>query len=165
MAHLFALGFQVAGVLGGLGNDRREALNDLNPVHFQCGNLLRIVRHQPDGAHTEMPQDQSGQIEDTAVRLVAKFKVRFDRIPAVVLQFVGSQLGHKTDATAFLLLIENDSTTGICDGGECQFKLLTAVAAQGMEDVAGKTLRMDANDGWCSEKIAHDQRDGSLDPY
>jgi hypothetical protein len=41
--------------------------------------------------------------------------------------------------------------------------LLAAVAAQGVEDVAGEALRVDANDGGGAVDVAHDEGDRAFD--
>ncbi len=82
---------------------------------------------------------------------------------ALVLQFVGLELGHQADAAAFLVLVEQNAGALFGDGGERELELLAAVAAQRVEDVAGEALRVDAHDGRRRVDVAHDQRDGGLD--
>ena len=44
-----------------------------------------------------------------------------------------------------------------------QFELLAAVAAQGVEDVSGEALGVDADDGRRGVDVAHDEGDGGFD--
>ncbi len=43
-----------------------------------------------------------------------------------------------------------------------EVKLIVAIAAQRMEDVAGEALRVDADDGRCRVQIAHDEGHGGF---
>src|SRR5262249_35429408 len=79
---------------------------------------------------------------------VAELEIGFDGVAALVLEFVGAELGHEADAAAFLLLIEKDSGTGLGDGGEGELELLAAVAAEGMEGIAGEALGGHPDAGW-----------------
>jgi len=75
-----------------------------------------------------------------AVGFVTQFEVGFDGVEAFVLEFVGAELGHKADATAFLLFVEEDAGACVGDGEHGELELLTAVAAEGVEDVSCEAL-------------------------
>ena len=94
---------------------------------------------------------------------IAQLDVGFDGVHALVLQFVGFELGHQADAAALLLLVEQNA-------GACWAILLrasssckTAVAAQRAEDVAGEALRVNADERRSGVDVAHDQRDEAFD--
>ena len=94
---------------------------------------------------------------------VAERVVGFDGVEALVLELVGAELGHEADAAAFLLLVEQDAGAFVGDAGEREVELVVAVAAQGVEDVAGEALRVDADDGRRGVDVAEDEGDGGLD--
>ena len=62
-------------------------------------------------------------------------------------KLVGLELGHEADAAALLIFVEEDAGAGFGDGGEGELELLAAVAAEGVEDVTGEALGVDADDG------------------
>ena len=51
MAHLLFLGFEVAGVVGGRGDDDGHALGDFDAVAAQAGDLAGVVGQQIGRAH------------------------------------------------------------------------------------------------------------------
>ena len=81
----------------------------------------------------------------------------------MILEFIGLKFGHETDAAAFLIFVEEDAGTGVGDGCEGELELLAAVAAQGVEDVSGEALGVDADDGWSCVDVSHDESDGGFD--
>ena len=107
-------------------------------------------------------EDGGGELEVAAVGFVAEFEVGFDGVEALVLELVGAELGHEADAAALLLLVEEDAGAGVGDGGHGELELLAAVAAEGVEDVAGEALGVDADDGRRGVDVAHDQGYGGF---
>ena len=63
----------------------------------------------------------------------------------------------------FLLLVEQDAGALVGDAGEREVKLVVAVAAQGVEDVSGEALGVDADDGRRGVDVSEHQGDGGLD--
>ena len=166
VAHFFAFGFEVEGVVGGFGDEGGEAFGDADPVLLEGGDLFGIVGDEADCGDVEEPEDFGGELEVAAVGGVAEFEVGFDGVAAVVLELVGAEFGHEADAAAFLLLVEEDAAAGFGDGGEGELELLAAVAAEGVEDVSGEALGVDADDGrvglavWAGGvEVAHDEGD------
>jgi hypothetical protein len=77
------------------------------------------------------------------------------------------QLGHQSDAAAFLIFVQKDSGARVCDRSQRQLELLSAIAAQRVEDIAGEALRVDADDrrsiaGPGGNDVAHHQCDGGF---
>src|SRR5881394_1551433 len=97
-----------------------------------------------------------------AVGFIAQFEIGFNGVEALVLKLVGAELGHEADAAAFLLLVEEDTGAGVGDGGHGELELLAAVAAEGVEDVAGEALRVDPDDWGCAVDVAHDECHGGF---
>ena len=95
-----------------------------------------------------MIQNGAGQAEIPAIGLIAKRVIRRDRIETLILQGVGSQLGHEAYAAPFLLLVDQESTTFSRDCSQSKFQLLSAIAAQGPQHIPSEALGMKANQ-WC----------------
>jgi hypothetical protein len=72
-------------------------------------------------------------------------KVCFDRIESTVLKFIGAQFLHDTNASAFLMLIEQYPCTFIRDRAQGQMELIVAVTSQRVECVPGCALGMNAH--------------------
>ena len=160
MAEAFALGAEVLfGV--GLGFDESgDALSDLDAGAFKGGHLVGIVGEEADAFQAEVLHDGDGEVVVAEVDVEAELEIGVDGIGAVVLEFVGAELVHDADAAALLLLIDDEAAAFGGDLVEGQFELGAAVAAKGVEDVAGEALGMDADDGWFAAERAHAQDDG-----
>ena len=92
------------------------------------------------------------------VGLEAQLLVGFDRVEALVLQFVGLELGQEADAASFLLLVDQHASAGLGDHLQRHLELLLAIAAQRPEDVAGQALRVDAHQRRLRVQVPHYQR-------
>ena len=68
--------------------------------------------------------------------------VGVDGVVALFLQLVCRNLGHESDAPAFLVQIEDDSLAFFLDASHGGMELFSAVAAFAAEDVAGGTTRV-----------------------
>jgi hypothetical protein len=167
VAHFFALGFEVALEGGFAGNGRGDALGDGDAGGFEGRDFLGVVGDEADGFHAEMFEDFGGEFEASIVGGVAELVVGFDGVEALVLELVGAELGHEADAAALLLLVEQDAGAFGGDHGEGEVELVVAVAAQGMEDVAGEALGVDADERGRSIRsggeVAHDEGYGGFD--
>ncbi len=169
MAHLLALGFQVERIVAALRDFRGQAFGDGDAMLLESRDLFRVIRDEADGRNAEEAEHFGGELEVTAIGGVAQFEVRLDGVAAVILKLVGAELGHEADATALLLLIEEDAATRIGDGREGELELLATVAAQGMEDIAGEALGVNADDRRVeltiradAVDVTHHQSDGTL---
>ncbi len=109
-------------------------------------------------------EDRGGEFELAVVGAEAEAFVGFDGVEALVLQFVGAELGHEADAAALLLFVEQDAGALAGDEAEREVELVVAVAAEGVEDVSGEALGVDADQrrGFGVE-VAHGERDGVFD--
>jgi hypothetical protein len=163
MAHLIALGLEIA-LVGGLGgDDGGDALGDLNAGEFEGLDLCGIVGDESNGVDAQLLEDLGREFELAAVGLVSELKVGFDGVEALVLEFVGAKLGHESDASALLLFVKEDTGASIGDHGEGKFELLAAITTERVENVSGEALGVDANNGRLAVNIAHDEGDGSFD--
>ncbi len=96
----------------------------------------------------------------TQVRLESELLIRFHRIRAPVLQFIGAQLIHQADAAPFLQFVDQQPPALFRDRLQRQLQLGAAIAAQAVEHIAGQALRMDAHQ-WrrAFPHLAHFQHD------
>jgi len=109
VTHLFVLGFEVGGE-GVLRYDfGGETLDDANAGGFEGGDFLRVVGDEADLGDTEGLEGLGGKLVGTAVGGKAELDVGFDGVAALILQFICAEFGHETNATALLLLVEEDS--------------------------------------------------------
>ncbi len=169
MAEFFALGFEVA-LEGRLGGDRRvDALGHLDACGFEGCHFFRVVGDEADGGDAEVLEDGSGKFKGAEVSGIAELVVGLDGVQALILQLVRAELGHEADATAFLLLVEEDARALVGDALEREVELIVAVATERVEDVAGEALGVDANDRRCRGPVgrgrvdvAHDEGDGGF---
>ena len=164
MPHLVALGFEVA-LEGGFGGDGGgDTLDDGDACGFERGDLLGIVGDEADAVDAELAKDGGGEFELAVVGAEAEAFVGFDGVETLVLQFVGAELGHEADAAALLLFVEQDAGALTGDEAEREVELVMAVAAEGVEDVSGEALGVDADQrrGFGVE-VAHGERDGVFD--
>jgi hypothetical protein len=162
MSHFLAFGFQVAAA-GFVGfSNAGYALNDLNSRFFQRFDLVRIIRHQADAGDSEVPKDCPGQGIIPQITFKAELFVGFDSIGALILQLIGSKFVHEPDATALLLLVDNQSPAFASNLFESDFELGSAVATKAVKDIAGQALGMDPEQwGLATADVAHFE-DGCL---
>ncbi len=153
MAHLFALDFKV--LLRGLVRFDfcGEALGDTDACGFKRLDLFRVVGDESDPVESQLCEDGGGQAEVAVVGAVAQLEVGFDGVEALVLQLVGTELCHEADAAAFLLFIQDEAGAVGDDCVEREVKLLAAVTAERVENIAGEALGVDADDGRGSGEI------------
>ena len=168
VAHFFLLRLEIAGGAGLWRDLGGDALGDGDADGFECFDFFGVVGDEANGGEAEHLENRGRKLVFAAVSAVAKFEVGFDRIEALILQFVGLKFGHETDAAAFLIFVEQDSGACIGDCRKGKFELLAAIASERVEDVASEALRVDAYDRWLrsgpgGNDVAHDERDGRLD--
>ena len=163
MAHLFAFRLEVACVFVRFGNDCGDALDHVNARIDEGVDLFGVVGHEADDGNLELFEDLSGELEEAAIGLVAELEICLNGVEALVLELVGAEFGHEADAAALLLLVEEDASAGAGYGAERELELLAAVAAERVEYVAGKALRVDADDGRSGVDVTQDESDGRLD--
>jgi hypothetical protein len=101
--------------------------------------------------------------KDAAVGLIAELEIGLDGVEALVLQLVGAELGHESDAAAFLLLVDQDAGALFDDAIHGELELLAAVAAQRAEDVAGQALGVDADQRRRGVNVAMHEGDAAFD--
>jgi hypothetical protein len=170
VAHLFVLGLEVT-LEGGFGGDGGgDAFGDADAGGFECGDLFRVVRDESDGRDVEGLEDFGRELEAAVVGAEAELLVGFDGVEALILELVSAKFGHEADASAFLVLVEEDAGAGLGDEAEGEVKLVVAVAAEGVKDVSGEALGVDADErgdafsgGGGGVEVADGEGDGGVD--
>ncbi len=146
VAELVALGAQVVLVVGiGHGLDRK-LLGDREPVALEADDLFRVVGEDPDAGQAEVAEDLGADPVVTQVGGEAELEVGLDRVDALLLELVGAQLVEQADAAPLLGEVEQDSPALALDHRERRRKLLAAVAAHAVEDVAREALAVHADE-------------------
>jgi hypothetical protein len=163
VSHLFALGLEIAFVGGFRGNLGGDTLGNLDPRMFEGFDLGGVIGNQAHGVDAELLENLRRELKFAAVGFEAELEVGFDRVETLVLKLIGAKLGHEADATALLLFIEEDAGARIRDQGKGEFKLLTAVASQGVKDIAGEALRVNSDKRRSAMNVAHDESDSTFD--
>lgn len=166
--HLFLLGFEVSLEGGFCGNLGGDAFGDGDADGFERFDFFRIVGDEANGGEAEHFEDCGGEFVLAAVGEVAKLEIGFDRVEALILQFVSLEFSHEADSAAFLVLVEQDTGACVSNGGEGEFKLLAAITPKRVEDVAGEALGVDADDrgfrsGLGRNDVAHNESNCRLD--
>lgn len=162
VAHFFLLGAEVA-LEGFLRLDfGGDAFGDGDAGGLERGDFLRIVGDETDAGDAEELEDLGRELVGAAVCGEAEFDVGFDGVAAVVLELIGAELCHETDAAALLLLIEENACALLRNFGEGELELKAAVAAQRAEDVSGEALGVDSDEWRRGVDVAHDESDEAL---
>ncbi len=91
-----------------------------------------------------MAQDGARQGIIAQIALKPELLVGFHGIGAVILELVGAQFVHQADATAFLVLVNNDAAALSGNLPERDIELSPAIAPQTVKDVSGQALRVDS---------------------
>ena len=140
-----------------------HAFRHSNAGAFQRGDFIGIVRQQADSPNVQRHQDLNRHEELALVGFETKALIGLYRVKSAVLERVGLQFRHQANAASFLLFIDKDARPLMGDHRERHFKLLTAIAAQGSEDVSGQALGVNSHKRRFRKIVAHDQRDRFFD--
>lgn len=148
MAELFFLCFEVVGG-GFLGLDLDgDAFDDVEAGFFESLKLIRVIRYDADLAEPEVKENFGTLPIVASIDRKAESFVGLDRIGTFVLKRVSPDLVDDTDASAFLLLIDDSSAAFRLDHPHCLVELRPAVAFDRAENVAGQALRMYPDERW-----------------
>ena len=108
--------------------------------------LVGVVGHQAHAAHAEVGQDLRAGAVVAGVGGQAEFEVGVEGVAAALLELVRAQLGQQADAAALVAAqVDDDAPALGLDALQGGLQLGAAVAAQGVEDVAGQALGVDAD--------------------
>jgi hypothetical protein len=160
VSEFFFLGFQILFGMWTWRDFTRHAFNHLDTGALQSLDLFGIIRKQAHLAYAERFQNFRGKSELAVIGLKTEAFVGLNRVEAGILQFVSLQFCHQANAAAFLLFVDQDSRARVANHGKSHFKLLSAVASQGMENVAGEALRVNAHQRRGGLDVTHYQSNG-----
>src|SRR5262249_16919992 len=139
VAELASLGLEILGVFARLRRHQRHALLNPQAVPFEADELLRIVCHRPERLHAEVEEDLRTDAVVPEVGRKPQSLVRLDGVRTAVLQLVRLELVQEADAAAFLIEVDDYPPSLPRDQLHRRVELPAAVAARGVEDVAGET--------------------------
>src|SRR4051812_10469548 len=136
-----------------------NALYYFNTCLLKCGNLSRVIGHEPETRHSQVAQDLDAECVVSQVRFESQVVIRLYRVHASVLKLIGPQLVDQSNAAAFLQLINQYSVAFLRDRLQGEFQLLATITAARLENVSGQALRMDTNQGRIAARgTPHDER-------
>ena len=137
MSHAVSLGFEVSLIVfvgSGLDGD---ILYDFQSVGLQSDTFYGVVCHQAHFVYTEMAQHLCSTAIVALIGFEAQMGVGIHGVVAFFLKLIGGNLVHQTDASSFLLHVDEYSLAFFLDHLHGFVKLLTAIAALASQDVAG----------------------------
>ncbi len=138
MSHAVSLGFEVSLIVfvgSGLDGD---ILYDFQSVGLQSDTFYGVVCHQAHFVYTEMAQHLCSAAIVALVGFESEVSVGIDGVVALLLlELVGGNLVHQSDAAALLLHVDEHTFALLLDHLHGLVKLVAAVAALRSEDVAG----------------------------
>ena len=163
--HLFLFGAQVRVPGVERVSQAWNSFGNVNAGGLHGVHLFRIVGKETHRPQTEVLQNHDGQFVAAQIGAETQPFVGLYSVGALVLQLVSTQLVEQPDATAFLVLVDQETASEAGDGFERDFELGAAIAAEAVKDVAGQTLGMNADERrLAGREIAHLQGDGFLGP-
>ena len=129
----------------GCRNHQRRLVGHLQPVAAEAVVLLRIVREHDDAPRSQIREDLRPDAVVARIDGKAQTNVGLDGVEPVVLQRIGAELVHQTDAPALLSQVHQHAASFGGDDRHRFLQLRLAVAALGAEDIAGETLAVHAH--------------------
>src|SRR6185369_17762161 len=113
---------------------------------FECTKLQWIIGNDPYLAKPDVEENLRALPVVAQIDRQTELLVCFDRIRALILQRVGANLVDDADAATFLLLVDDCSPAFLLNHLHRPVELATAIAFGRAKNVAGQTLRVDANE-------------------
>jgi len=146
-------------------DDGRDPLGDMNAGALQRLDLIGIIGQKPHASYVEVAQDLGRHLVIPQVGRKTQPFVGLHGVCAAILKLVGAELIEQTDATAFLVLVNQQSPALFGDQIQRQLELGSAITAEAMKHVAGEAFRVDANQGRLvtAGQVAHAEHDAFLD--
>lgn len=115
MSHAVLLGVEIALVIFVRANLDWYVLNDFESVAFESDAFYRIVCEQTNLANSEFTEYLSPYSIVAFVRVETKIYVCIHGVKSFFLEFISSNLVHKTYASTFLVEINNDALAFFAD--------------------------------------------------
>jgi len=154
VTHFLFLGREIAVGAGDVGLTG-DAFGDPDAGVLQGGDFARVVGEEADGGDAEVAEDGGGEFVVAEIGFKAEGLVSFYRVVTVILEFVGADFVDQADAAALFIFVDDEAAAFFGDEFEREFELGAAIAAEGMEDVTGKALGMNAHQGRVAGQVTH----------
>ena len=145
VSHALLLGVEVTLVVGVGGDFDRHVLHDFESIPFQSHTLHRVVGQQTYFADADFSEDLSTHTIVAQVGVETEVNVGIDGVKPLLLQFVGGNLVHQSDASSFLNEIDHCTLALLLDELHGLVELFSAVATLTGKDVACGTTRVHAH--------------------
>ena len=137
VTHAVALGLEVSVVVFRGRHLDRHVLDDFQSVGLQSHALLRVVGHEAHLVHAKVAEHLRAAAIVALVGLESEVSVGIDGVVALLLlELVGGNLVHQSDAAALLLHVDEHTLALLVDHLHGLVELVAAVAALRSKDVA-----------------------------
>jgi hypothetical protein len=144
---LVSLRLEILFVVRIWGDFDGDFLDDFKLVPIETNYLSGVVGHETNFAHAKIVKNLGSHAVIAKVRTESKPLISLNRIEALFLQFVGTYFVSESDATPFLSHVNENAFSGGLDLGKGTVQLATTVAATRAENITGKALAVDSNEG------------------
>ena len=118
MAELLLLGPEVSDVAAPRRHLERHALDDVDAVALQPGDLARVVGQEPDALDAEIAQDLRADPVVARILLEPELQVGLDGVPPAVLERLRPDLVREPDAASLLVHVDEHALPGRFDAGK-----------------------------------------------
>jgi hypothetical protein len=126
----------------------------LNACIHQRLSFVGIIRKKPNPADAEISQYRDRQAEIPTVCLQSERMISGNRIEALILQGVGAELRCESDATPFLVFVNQQTAPFTGDGSHRELQLLAAVATERSQNVTCNALGVHPQERCARRRIA-----------
>jgi hypothetical protein len=145
MSELVLFGEEILlGIFRGRDLDT-NALHNFDACLLQCIHFLRVICHQAETIHSEVPQHFDAKCVVSKIGFKSKVVIGLHGVHASVLELIGSQFVDQSNSTAFLQLINQYPVSFPSDGFQGEFQLVAAIATAGFENVTCQALGVNSN--------------------
>src|SRR5579871_637249 len=146
VTELIPLGGQIAAVLVVRSGLEGYLVDDREPEAFDAGELLRVVREEPDRAEAEVREDLVADPVFAGVGGEAERDVGLHGVESAGLEVIGPKLVQEADSAPLLGHVQEDAALLTGDLDESLVELLAAVAEERVKDVARQALGVDTDE-------------------
>jgi hypothetical protein len=120
-------------------------------------DLFGVIGDQLHGMNSETTKNLDRERIIAQIDSVPKLEICFDRVQAFVLKLVSAEFFNQADTSALLVLINEYSRAMLPNELQRKMKLVMAITPQGMENIAGCALGVNANQGRLCVEVSKGQ--------
>src|SRR5919106_1741768 len=146
--HFRSFGLEIFDVVWVGFAANRHLFYHLQAVTLESDNFLRIVGQKTEPADSQIEQDLRAEAVIAQITRIPKPGVCLHRVEAFLLQFIGVNFCREPDAAPFLPHVNQNAAAFLLDLLKRRMQLISTVASARSENVSGKTLAVDAHQGW-----------------